>query len=45
MFDPAATDVAPQLTSIAAADPDVLLVWAVNPANAVVAKSAEAIDF
>lgn len=45
VFEGTATDVAPQLTTIAAEDPDVLLVWAVNPANAVVAKSAEAIEF
>lgn len=42
-FDPASTDVTAQLSKIAQSDPDVVLVWAVMPANAVVAKSAESI--
>ncbi len=45
VFDAAATDVTAQLTKLEGADPDVVLVWAVNPANAIVSKSAEAIDF
>lgn len=45
VFPPAATDVTAQLRSIAGKSPEVLLVWAVNPANAVVAKGAKAVNF
>lgn len=45
MFDPAATNVTPQLSAVAQSDPDVVLVWAVNPANAIVAKNAKDMDF
>lgn len=45
VFDATATDVTAQLTKIGESDPDVVLVWAVNPANAVVAKTAAAMDF
>ncbi len=44
-FPPTATDVTAQLSSIAGKNPDVVLVWAVNPANAIVAKSAQNISF
>lgn len=44
-FPPTATDVTAQLSSIATKNPDVVLVWAVNPANAIVAKSARNINF
>jgi branched-chain amino acid transport system substrate-binding protein len=43
-FPPAATDVTAQLSAVAAGDPDVILVWAVNPANAIVAKNAQALS-
>jgi branched-chain amino acid transport system substrate-binding protein len=42
-FPPAATDVTSQLSAVAKAKPDVILVWAVNPANAIVAKNAKAL--
>jgi branched-chain amino acid transport system substrate-binding protein len=42
-FPPAATDTTPQLSAVAKSNPDVVLVWAVNPANAVGAKNAKAI--
>jgi branched-chain amino acid transport system substrate-binding protein len=45
VFNATATDVTPQLSKIGAASPDVVLVWAVNPANAIVAKSAASINF
>lgn len=45
VFDPAATDVTAQLTKIGTSNPDAVLVWAVNPANAIVAKTAAAINF
>jgi branched-chain amino acid transport system substrate-binding protein len=45
VFDPKATDVTAQLTKIGTSNPDAVLVWAVNPANAIVAKSAESIGF
>ena len=45
VFNATATDVTPQLSKVAAASPDVVLVWAVNPANAIVAKSAASINF
>jgi len=45
LFPPDATDVTAQLSSIASKNPDVVLVWAVNPANAIVAKSAENLNF
>lgn len=44
-FPPTATDVTSELSSLAGAKPDVTLVWAVNPANAIVAKNAKAISF
>lgn len=44
-FDATATDVTAQLGSLAEGSPDAVLVWAVNPANAVVASSAESIGF
>ncbi|MDC5696523.1 ABC transporter substrate-binding protein [Intrasporangium calvum] len=44
-FDATTTDVTAQLGKLAGGSPDVVLVWAVNPANAVVAKSAESIGF
>ncbi|MBX6382369.1 MAG: ABC transporter substrate-binding protein [Microbispora sp.] len=44
-FPPTATDVTAQLSSIAGKNPDVVLVWAVNPANAIVAKNARNINF
>lgn len=40
VFAPDATDMTAQLSTLAASDPDVLLVWAVSPANAIVAKNA-----
>ena len=45
LFDPAATDVSAQLGKLGSGNPDAVLVWAVNPANAVVAKSAASIGF
>ncbi|MDB5876125.1 MAG: hypothetical protein JWQ07_5567 [Ramlibacter sp.] len=45
VFNATATDVTPQLSKIASASPDAVLVWAVNPANAIVAKSAASINF
>ena len=45
VFEPAATDVTAQLTKVAAADPDVVLVWALNPLNAIIAKYAESLNF
>jgi branched-chain amino acid transport system substrate-binding protein len=39
-FPPDATDVTAQLSAVARAKPDITLVWAVNPASAVVARSA-----
>ncbi len=42
-FPPAATDVTPQLQAVAKDAPDALIVYAVTPANAIVAKNAEAI--
>ncbi len=44
-FPPEATDVTSQLSSLAGKKPDVTLVWAVNPANAIVAKNAKAINY
>jgi len=44
-FDATATDVTAQLGSLSEGSPDAVLVWAVNPANAVVASSAESIGF
>ncbi len=44
-FPPEATDVTSQLTRIASSRPDVVLVWAVNPASAIVARSAQSIGF
>ena len=43
-FPPDATDMTPQLSSIAGQNPDATLVWSVNPANAIVAENASAID-
>lgn len=40
VFAPDATDMTAQLNVLASADPDVLLVWAVSPANAIVARNA-----
>lgn len=42
-FPPAATDVTPQLSAVARSNPDTILVWAVNPANAIAAKNAQAL--
>lgn len=44
-FDATATDVTAQLGSLGEGSPDAVLVWAVNPANAVVAQSANSIGF
>jgi len=44
-FAPDATTVTSQLSSLAGKKPDVTLVWAVNPANAIVAKSAKEINY
>lgn len=44
-FDATATDVTAQLGKLEQGSPDAVLVWAVNPANAVVAKSAASIGF
>lgn len=44
-FSPTATDMTPQLSAIAGKNPDAVLVWAVNPANAIVAKDAQNINF
>jgi len=44
-FPPDATDVTAQLSAIAGSRPDVTLVWAVNPANAVVARNATDIHY
>ncbi len=44
-FDATSTDVTAQLSKLAGGNPDAVLVWAVNPANAVVAKSAQSIGF
>lgn len=44
-FDSSATDVTAQLGKLGQGSPDTVLVWAVNPANAVVAKSAKSIAF
>jgi len=43
-FPPAATDVTPQLQALAKDNPEALIVYAVSPANAVVAKNAKAIN-
>ena len=42
-FPPAATDVTPQLQAVAQSDPDAVIVYAVTPANAIVAKNAQAL--
>ncbi|MFS0865751.1 ABC transporter substrate-binding protein [Microbacterium sp. 179-B 1A2 NHS] len=44
-FDATTTDVTAQLGKLGEGSPDAVLVWAVNPANAVVAKSAQSISF
>jgi branched-chain amino acid transport system substrate-binding protein len=44
-FPPDATDMTPQLSALAGTAPDVTLVWAVNPANAVVARNARDISY
>lgn len=44
-FDDTSTDVTAQLAKLDEASPDVVLIWATSPANAVVAKSAESINF
>lgn len=44
-FDATATDVTAQLGKLGEGKPDAVFVWAVNPANAIVAKSAEQIGF
>lgn len=44
-FAPDATDMTSQLSVIERADPDAVLVWSVAPANAVIAKNAEAMNF
>lgn len=44
-FSPDSTNTTPQLTSIGDKNPDAVLVWAVNPANAIVAKGARDIGF
>ncbi len=43
-FPPAATDVTPQMQSVASSNPDAVIVYAVTPANAVVAKAARALN-
>lgn len=45
VFPPDATDMTPQLSALAGSRPDVTLVWSVNPANAVVARNAQAIGY
>lgn len=45
VFNADATDVTAQLSKLSAASPDVVMVWAVNPANAVVAKTAATLNF
>ncbi|GAA3704565.1 ABC transporter substrate-binding protein [Arthrobacter ginkgonis] len=45
VFNATATDVTAQLSKIKPANADSLLVWASNPANAIVAKSAAAMNF
>lgn len=44
-FAPEASDMTSQLSVIERADPDVVLVWSVAPANAVIAKNAAAMNF
>lgn len=44
-FPPDATDVTAQLSAVASSNPDVTLIWAVNPANAVVARNAADSNF
>jgi len=44
-FEPTDTDMTAQLGRLGDGNPDVVLVWAVNPANAIIAKSAESIGF
>lgn len=44
-FEPTDTDMTAQLGRLGDGSPDAVLVWAVNPANAIIAKSAEAIGF
>lgn len=45
VFPPDATDMTPQLSALAGSNPDVTLVWSVNPSNAVVARNAQAISY
>jgi branched-chain amino acid transport system substrate-binding protein len=45
MFPPDATDMTSQLSALAENAPEATLVWAVNPANAVIAKNAGAMDY
>lgn len=45
VFNADATDVTAQLSKLGSANPDVVMVWAVNPANAVVAKTAATLNF
>jgi branched-chain amino acid transport system substrate-binding protein len=45
LFAPTATDLTPQLGSLAKSNPEATLVWAVNPANAIIAKNAAAIRY
>ena len=44
-FNATDTDVTAQLNKLGSSNPDAVFVWAVNPANAVVAKSAASIGF
>lgn len=44
-FEAEATDVTAQLAKLNEGNPDVILVWATMPMNAIVAKSAESISF
>ena len=44
-FEPTDTDMTAQLGRLGDGNPDAVLVWAVNPANAIIANSAEAIGF
>lgn len=44
-FDPAATDMTSQLSVVERAKPDAVLVWAVSPSNAIIAKNAKAMNF
>jgi branched-chain amino acid transport system substrate-binding protein len=45
LFDPESTDMSAQLTSIRGAEPDLVLVWAVEPQNSIVARNADSLGF